>query len=265
MLDINTNLEELFHTQTFYKIIANEGGRELQVGTLKDPKTIFRNETLETAITHAIEHRERTESHAPILLYPCFYGPSDMPMYAVTETRGVLEFARGYCIAKTRDFVAIEIFMKYLHQKENPEIIQHARTEELNESFDAMHTENFKALFGSKGCYTVYGTGLRKYENCHPQKGKVYAKTFTGNMQYSFLWILQDKKKDGNNYPIIVLNDDKTPQYVIDSANEEIKTFYEGYYARVPFSGTCSIDNAIEMLYDEEMTKRLKKTRVIIP
>lgn len=258
------NLEVLFQTKHFYKIVAESTGRTVYYGTWETPEFIYTGATLEEAALYTETHRDENGNHAPILLYPSFSNHlKDYPMFAIMENGEVLEFAKGYYAEKSYDTIANEILKEYMNQKPQEQPGTAMCTNPI--FFSVNYADNIRRHLRTKGYYAVYNEMIEKYEEGRPYEGQTHSNVYTENMKDGFAWILQDKKQDENSYPIIVFSsgdpNKAKPVYIVFDSGE-IKHFTEGYYDRPLFPRGIDVNDfyfAIELIYDEEMTALLKK------
>jgi hypothetical protein len=272
MLDINKNLETLFDTREFYKIIADKNGRTVLYGQLNSGGKTHVEESLKAALEYTIEVRKASEDNDPILIYPDFRDTTELPMYALDDEGEYHTFEKGYYLRPLDKPALKEILMSYTNQKVEPKELEDCINYGLDwfdETFNNIRAFVGRQFYLISGCmidgYTpegkyhrAEGLCIEKYDSDMIKSLEIetklsnYPSIDTTELKKAIRLIMQDKQATGNNHPIVVFNGKDSTSYVIDS--EVVKILEPGYYLPVHYEPIYDMDAVIEHIYDAEMS-----------
>jgi hypothetical protein len=263
MLDINKNLETLFDTKEFYKIISERDGRTVLYGTLTDLKELRTGETLESALKYIKKIRART-GYGPILIYLMGSDHTkDIPYCAISDRNplcknGIYFFNEGHYLTDEVHPVALEILNTFMREYEDvePEKINFGNLDSSHESpYMTKYQEYLENILDTKNYYAISDFFVAKEEN-----GELKAAPMDVCMSYNLEVVLKDQRHEETyEYPIVVFKviDDNTllePAFVIHNIDEEplILEFIKGYY-REPADKSMTIDYLIDNILENEV------------
>lgn len=265
MLDYFENLRTLFNTDQFYLIEADAKERTISYGTLEDPKELYHGKTIEEALKLINEHRAETENSSPILFYTALEHVSRaerMPYFALLDSGEYTYFHKGHYLKPANSKLSKEIIDYYLSQKDATCYKGNWKECKATCIRNSVLT-TIKHLLGSDSFYAVGKYYVSKFE-----KGKLIIEQSTerGDINNKIFWIMYDKEKNENDYPIVFFDghqddgsgglDDNMPHYVYYS-DGKIDCFRRGYYivklkwGKEPWR----LEQAIEDLYEIELSR----------
>lgn len=276
MLDINKNLETLFDTKEFYKIIADKNGRTVLYGTLTELKELRTGETLKSALKYINKIRSRT-GYGPILIYLMGSDHTkDIPYCAIGDRNplcknGIYFFNKGHYLTEEVHPIALEILNTFLHESEDaePEKISFGGLDSSYESpYMVNHQKYLEDILKTKNYYAMSDFFIAKEEN-----GELRAKMMDVCLSYNLEIILKSQlHEETYEYPIVVFkvidnNRLLEPAYVIYTNDEEpfIMEFVKGYY-REPADKSMTIDYLINTILEKEIrafTRPQDPTKII--
>jgi hypothetical protein len=258
--DILKNLQALFDTKQFYKIIADKNGRTVLYGTLSDSREIRTGETLETAFDFICSVKPRI-GYDPILIYPMGYDHTqDMPFCAIDRrnslSSGIWFFEKGYYLTDDVHPLAEEILKAYLCELDTePEKVNFGR---LDDSYETPYMTNYQkyleCVLGTRNYYAITDFFIAKSEN-----GELRAKPMDVCPSYNLELILKDQAKEDTYYPIVIFRvlDNYhaiEPAFLIhnDDFDPFIMEFIKGYY-KTPADKNLTIEQLISKIHDMEI------------
>lgn len=259
--DISKNLQALFDTKQFYKIIADKNGRTVLYGTLDSPREIRTGETLETAFDFICSVKPRI-GYDPILIYPMGYDHTkDMPFCAIDSrnslSSGIWLFEKGYYLAYDAHPLAEEILKSYLCELEctEPEKVDFGG---LDSSYGTPYMTNYQkyleCVLGTRNYYAITDFFIAKSEN-----GELRAKPMDVCPSYNLELVLKDQAQEETYYPIVVFrvadnNKALEPAFLIhnDDLDPLIMEFIKGYY-KTPADKNLTIKDLISNIHDMEI------------
>lgn len=251
-------LKEAFNTKEFYYITSNEYGHTLYYGN--PSQNAYQCQSIETnkSILGIMDIIENEKTKAPILIYK--YGTDNgknEPLYIINASGECVDLENGYYLRPTHSEMAKAMINNYFlnpSRKPIPDCLPYVKWgfEEKNPLKGGPMITNLEKCLGTNCFYMIGFSYLVKWED---DKNSAYAKGH--NISYlsdAAAFVIDDKKKDGNNYPVIFFSASDKPRYVhYDSG--EVKTIYEGYYVARDILN--SVDEIIERIMCDDFDRML--------